>query len=90
MLKISTTSKFTKDLKLCKKRNYNLKLLYTIVNTLRMSQQLPPQNKDHDLKGNFAGKRECHIAPEWLLIYRIDNDELMLDRTGTHSDLFKK
>ncbi len=90
MLKLSTTTKFTKDLKLCKKRNYNLSLLYNIVNTLRIPATLQPQYKDHDLKGNFIGKRECHIAPDWLLIYRIEKDELMLDRTGTHSDLFKK
>lgn len=90
MLKLSTTTRFNKDLKLCQKRNYNLNLLYNIVNTLRIPAALPPKNKDHDLKGNFNGKRECHIAPDWLLIYRIENDELMLDRTGTHSDLFKK
>lgn len=50
--------------------------------------QLPVKNKDHDLKGNLANKRECHIAPDWLLIYRIKDDELILDRTGTHADLF--
>ena len=90
MLKLSTTTKFNKDLKLCQKRNYDLNLLCNIVNTLRIPATLPPENKDHNLKGNFNGKRECHIAPDWLLIYRIENDELMLDRTGTHSDLFKK
>lgn len=90
MLKLSSTTKYKKDLTLCQKRNYNLNLLYDIVNILRIPTALPPQNKDHDLKGNFGGKRECHITPDWLLIYRIENDELMLDRTGTHSDLFKK
>lgn len=90
MLKLSTTTKFSKDLKLCQKRNYDLNLLYNIVNILRIPAALPPKNQDHDLKGHFNGKRECHIAPDWLLIYRIENDELMLDRTGTHSDLFKK
>ena len=90
MLKLSSTTRFKKDLKLCQKRNYNLDLLYEVVDTLRIPSALPPQNRDHDLKGNYAGKRECHIAPDWLLIYRIENDELMLDRTGTHSVLFKK
>lgn len=90
MLKLSATTKFKKDLKLCEKRKYDLNLLYEVVDSLRIPKALPPQNKDHDLKGNYAGKRECHIAPDWLLIYRIENDELMLDRTGTHSDLFKK
>lgn len=88
MLKLSTTRKFDKDLKLCKKRNYDLNLLYNIVNTLRIPAQLPIKNRDHNLKGNLANKRECHISPDWLLIYRIKDDELILDRTGTHSDLF--
>lgn len=90
MLKLSTTTRFNKDLKLCQRRGYNLDLLYNIVNILRIPDILPIKNKDHDLKGNFAGKRECHIAPDWLLIYRIKDDELMLDRTGTHADLFGK
>ncbi len=90
MLKLSTTTKFSKDLKLCLKRNYNLNLLYNVVNTLRIPSQLPVSNKDHTLKGNFANRRECHIAPDWLLIYRVQDDELILERTGTHSDLFGK
>ena len=90
MLKLSTTSRFEKDLKLCKKRNYDINLLIQVVDTLRIPETLPPKNKDHDLKGSYSGSRECHITPDWLLIYRIKNDELMLDRTGTHSDLFKK
>lgn len=90
MLKLSTTTRFNKDLKLCQRRGYNLDLLYNIVNILRIPDALPVKNKDHDLKGNFSGKRECHITPDWLLIYRIKDDELMLDRTGTHADLFGK
>lgn len=90
MLKLSATTRFKKDLKLCQRRNYDLNLLYEVVDILRIPSALPPQNRDHDLKGNYIGKRECHIAPDWLLIYQIENDELMLDRTGTHSDLFKK
>ena len=90
MLRLSSTSKFNKDLKICQKRNYDLNLLYSVVNTLRIPAQLPIKNKDHALKGNLANKRECHIAPDWLLIYRIKDDELILDRTGTHSDLFGK
>lgn len=90
MLKLSTTTKFNKDLRLCQKRNYDLNKLYAVVNILRIPSPLPPQNKDHDLKGNYTNHRECHISPDWLLIYRMTNDELILDRTGTHSDLFKK
>ncbi len=90
MLKLSATTKFNKDLKTCKKRNYDLNLLYSVVDILRIPEQLPIKNKDHDLRGNLANKRECHIAPDWLLIYRIKDDELILDRTGTHADLFGK
>ena len=90
MLKISSTNKFQKDLILCQKRNYDLNMLIDIVDILRIPETLPAQNKDHNLKGNFKGKRECHIAPDWLLIYQQSDDELMLFRTGTHSDLFKK
>ncbi|MCX4328558.1 MAG: type II toxin-antitoxin system YafQ family toxin [Lachnospiraceae bacterium] len=88
MLKLSSTTKFNKDLKLCKKRNYDLDLLYDVVNILRIPAELPLKNKDHRLKGEYNDRRECHIAPDWLLIYRVKDDELVLDRTGTHSDLF--
>lgn len=90
MLKLSTTTRFNRDLKLCKKRKYDLNLLYDVVNMLRIPAQLPMKNKDHNLKGNYSNRRECHIAPDWLLIYRIEEDELLLERTGTHSDLFDK
>ncbi len=90
MLKLSATTKFNKDLKICKKRNYDLSLLYNVVDILRVPAQLPINNRDHNLNGNLANKRECHIAPDWLLIYRIKDDELILDRTGTHADLFGK
>lgn len=90
MLKLSATTKFNKDLKICKKRNYDLSLLYSVIDILRIPEQLPINNRDHNLKGNLANKRECHIAPDWLLIYRVKDDELILDRTGTHADLFGK
>ena len=88
MLKINLTSQFKRDLKLCQKRNYNIGLLNSIVDTLRIPAALPAKNKDHALKGNYVGRRECHITPDWLLIYRISGNELYLDRTGTHADLF--
>lgn len=88
MLKLNLTTQFKRDLKLCKKRNYNINLLNTIVNTLRIPAALPLKNKDHALRGNYTGWRECHISPDWLLIYRIDGNEIYLDRTGTHADLF--
>ncbi len=88
MLKLNLTTQFKRDLKLCKKRGYNINLLNTLVDTLRIPAALPPKNKDHVLKGNYTGRRECHISPDWLLIYRIDGDEIYLDRTSTHADLF--
>ena len=88
MLKLNQSSKFKKDYKLCIRRNYNLNLLKQTVDTLRISAPLPQKNKDHGLSGNYAGCRECHILPDWLLIYRIDSNELYLIRTGTHADLF--
>lgn len=88
MLKLNLTSQFKHDLKLCKKRNYNIDLLNAVVNTLRIPAALPPKNRDHALKGNYTGRRECHISPDWLLIYRVSGNELYLDRTGTHTDLF--
>jgi mRNA interferase YafQ len=63
-------------------------LLHQIIDTLRIPESLPPKNKDHNLGGNYHGYRECHIEPDWLLIYRQDINELLLHRTGTHSDLF--
>ena len=88
MLNLNLTSQFKHDLKLCKKRNYNIDLLNAVVNTLRIPAALPPKNRDHALKGNYTGRRECHMSPDWLLIYRVSGNELYLDRTGTHTDLF--
>ena len=88
MLKLNLTSQLKHDLKLCKKRNYNIDLLNAVVNTLRIPAALPPKNRDHALKGNYTGRRECHMSPDWLLIYRVSGNELYLDRTGTHTDLF--
>lgn len=87
---IVITSKFKKDLKLAKKRGYDLSLLGSVVNTLANGQPLDEKYKDHDLVRNYKGCRECHITPDWLLIYEISDNELILylTRTGTHSDLF--
>lgn len=88
MLKLNSSAKFKKDFKLCAKRGYDLRLLEAVVDTLRIPAPLSPQNKDHTLSGNWTGNRECHIQPDWLLVYRIAGDELYLVRTGTHADLF--
>ena len=87
---IVQTTKFKRDLKLAQKRGYNLLLLSEAVDLLAEGKSLPEKYKDHTLIGNYVGCRECHITPDWLLIYEISNDELILylTRTGTHSDLF--
>ncbi len=90
MYKIRPSAKFQKDLKRMQKRGYDMSLLTEILKLLASGESLPAKNKDHNLSGNFAGCRECHITPDWLLIYEISNGELILylTRTGTHSDLF--
>ncbi len=90
MLMVTTSAKFRRDLRTCAKRRYNMALLSAVIYTLRIPAPLPRQNKDHGLTGQYAGHRECHIQPDWLLIYRVDGNELYLDRTGTHADLFGK
>lgn len=88
---VKPSGQFKKDLKNLQKRGYNLSLLTEIIQLLAEGQSLPAKNRDHSLSGNFAGCRECHIAPDWLLIYEISNNDLFLylTRTGTHSDLFR-
>jgi len=90
MLKISYTNQYLKDLELMKRRKLPKSELDVVVKLLLEQKPLPPKHKDHQLKGNFAGYRECHIRPNWLLIYKIDENvlTLVLIRTGTHSDLF--
>lgn len=91
MLDIVLSNRFKKDLKLAYKRGYNIDLLNEIVDKLANQEALPKKNRDHGLTGNYIGFRECHIQSDWLLVYRIDEDELFLflSRTGTHSDLFE-
>lgn len=84
------TVKFTKQFKKAEKQNRNLNILKEVVKMLADGEKLPPAYSDHALVGNYQGKRECHLLPDWLLIYEIDNNELILClvRTGSHSDLF--
>ncbi len=90
MFDVVLSTRFKKDLKTASKRGYDLLLLNDVVDKLASGQPLPAKNKDHDLSGDYAGFRECHIAPDWLLVYRVVEEELVLYlmRTGTHSDLF--
>ncbi|MBR0411724.1 MAG: type II toxin-antitoxin system YafQ family toxin [Eubacterium sp.] len=91
MYQVKFTSAYKKGYKLMKKRGMDISLLDDIVDKLRQGIPLEKKHHDHELKGNYAGFRECHIKPDWLLIYLIENDILTLTLvdTGTHSDLFK-
>ena len=86
------TKKYKKDYKLAIKRHLDIDLLDDIIRALSRGETLPEKNKDHELSGNWVGHRECHVQPDWLLVYRIDNDILVLTlaRTGMHSDIFGK
>ena len=90
MLTIKYHTLFKKDFKRIKKRGYDISRLEKIVGLLANEVPLPEQFKDHNLSGNYNGFRECHIAPDWVLIYQVNNNELVLvlSRTGSHSDLF--
>lgn len=90
MYKISFSNKFKKDYKLCKKRGYDISKLEEVITLLQENGKLPPKYKPHILKGNYAGLWECHIKPDWLLVWLQDDQELtlLLTNTGTHSDLF--
>lgn len=90
MLTIKYHTMFKKDFKRIKKLGYDISRLEKIVELLANEVPLPEQFKDHNLSGNYNGFRECHIAPDWLLVYQVNNNELVLvlSRTGSHSDLF--
>ena len=89
---VKPTGTFRKDLKLAKKRGLPLSDLYTVMDLLATGESLPEKNHDHPLHGDYEGYRECHINPDWLLIYEKDTEIriISLYRTGTHSDLFGK
>ena len=87
-LDIIWTNQFKKDYKSAIKRHLNIDLLDDIIRKLSSGETLPEKNRDHALTGNWSGHRECHIQPDWLLIYYQTDTELYLYRTGTHADLF--
>ena len=82
------TSRFKKDLRLAQKRRQNIEALKLVINLLCAETPLPHEYKDHPLTGNWKGHRECHIEPDWLLIYKTGNGIIVFNRTGSHSDLF--
>jgi mRNA interferase YafQ len=90
MLTFATTSKYRKERKLAERRGRDMSLLDTVIQTLLEEKPLDPKHRDHPLSGDYTGFRECHVQPDWLLIYTVDKGQLVLtaSRTGTHSDLF--
>ena len=88
--RIRPTGRFQRDLKRLRKRGYDMTLIADVIRILAEGDPLPRKNRDHALTGDYSGCRECHITPDWLLIYEIYENELILylTRTGTHSDLF--
>lgn len=90
MYQVRPTTRFQKDLKRIQKRGYDISLLTEIIKKLASGEPLPEKNRDHPLVGLYTGCRECHITPDWLLIYEVDGNDLILylTRTGSHSDLF--
>jgi mRNA interferase YafQ len=89
MRSIRRDTQFKRDVKRLKKQHKNIEKLKIIIQLLVEGEKLPPKNKDHGLKGTLKDCRECHIEPDWLLIYRIEGSELCLVRTGNHADLFE-
>ncbi len=89
---ITRTSRFDRDLKLAQKQGKDLSKLSRVINRLANGEKLEEQYHDHNLKGNYNGYRECHISPDWLLIYKIENSQLilLLSRIGSHAELFNE
>lgn len=88
---VKFTNQFKKDIKLAKKQGKSLSKMYDVIEKLANGESLEEKYRDHSLTGNYKGCRECHIEPDWLLVYEIINDVLvlMLYRVGSHSELFK-
>ena len=92
MLKLVFTTQFRRDVKRIKKQGRDIARLYAVLELLQAEEKLPFSYRDHPLAGNYFGLRECHVAPDWLLIYEIREDEMVLaaSRTGSHAELFGK
>lgn len=89
-MNIHYTTQFKKDYKRIKRQNKNPEKLTSVIKLLLTGQVLDQKYRDHPLTGNWKGHRDCHLDPDWLLLYRITADDLYLERTGSHSELFKK
>jgi mRNA interferase YafQ len=89
MKQVCQTKQFSRDVKRMQKRGKNLEKLKAIVVRLAKPEKLAPKYRDHPLAGAWSGSRDCHVEPDWLLIYTEDESTLRLERTGSHSDLFR-
>jgi mRNA interferase YafQ len=89
MKELFQSNQFLKDIKRMKKRGKDIKKLQTVVNKLANNETLHPKYRDHSLMGEWKPCRDCHVEPDWLLVYYSDSNILRLERTGSHSDLFK-
>lgn len=89
MLTLRTTGAFDREARRAKRRGKDMDKLAAVVERLLREKPLDPRYRDHKLKGEWIGRRECHIEPDWLLIYQVSGSELILERTGTHADLFE-
>ena len=83
------TTQFERDLRLLQRRGKDIEKLKQVLTALINEEPLAERYRDHSLKGNFKNRRECHLEPDWLLIYKLNDDEIIFERTGTHSDLFE-
>jgi mRNA interferase YafQ len=90
MYEVKPTSRFKRDLKYIERRGYDMRLLSALIQALASGEPLAEKHKDHALSGVWSKHRECHVTPDWLLLYKVEHDVLVLilTRTGTHSDLF--
>lgn len=87
-MNVAQTKQFKKDVKRMRKRGKDLEKIKAVIDLLVAGEPLPPKNRDHKLGGDWIGRRDCHVEPDWIFIYKLTEDELLLERTGTHSDLF--
>jgi len=85
----SYTTQFERDLRLAERRGKDIEKLKAILKALIREEPLPERQRDHPLTGNYKSRRECHIEPDWLLIYKLVNGDIVFERTGTHRDLFE-
>ena len=89
MLKLKTTHRFERDYRKALKSGRDMSKLKTIMACLAQQERLPPKCRDHRLIGSYEGRRECHVEPDWLLIYKVCSGTIVFERTGSHSELFR-